>query len=90
MAYSKSYIYDEIIFYYFTITPITKSEQEIGFVSPFYNAISFIPLLNFTSENKNQVSIEMNENKGILLKRHLITLYRRVTENQDETAFFAI
>ena len=41
-----------------TITPITKTEQEIGFVSPFHQCNVIYTLTDVTSGSKDQVSIE--------------------------------
>ena len=55
-SYFKSHIFEEIDnnFPFFTITPVTQTEQEIGFVSPFYK----MQIHLFSSGNKDQVSIE--------------------------------
>ena len=59
-AYLKSHIFDEMHnnFPNFTISPMTKTVQEIGFVSPFYKYNVIYTLLNVTSRSKDQVSIE--------------------------------
>ena len=61
-AYSKSYILDEIHnnFPNLTITPIIKTEQEIGFVSPFYKCN--IIYTQAQAGNKDEVSIESDRN----------------------------
>ena len=80
-AYSKWYIFDEVHnnFPNFTITPITKTEQETGFVSPFYKW-NVIYILN-QAGNKDEVSIESDWNT----KEHCWNdIYIGLTDNQVE------